>query len=248
MCIIYRYFREAPPGKSPRTKENVMSLVRFFYLDKIPKIKICHMVANDHLEVIEGRRRLIVVDVLDSEEAAEDASIVHDDAAFDEEDGSGLVGSVVTEEVQDMQKALKYSSLLSCMLKPSKLITQVFNNNRTAQERLFKHMCNFGSRGEWRKGRSVISSYLDVETTKDQFRLLNPTHLDCIASYIVCCAFGERALKRLHQIRLNFIDGSIYSHCSIINSPEQLELIRQANKLASVLCDLESDQIMEKED
>ena len=33
MCIINRYFREAPPGESPWTKENVMSLVRFFSLD-----------------------------------------------------------------------------------------------------------------------------------------------------------------------------------------------------------------------
>ena len=39
------------------------------------------MVAKDHPEVIEGRRRLIAVDVLESEEAAEDASIVHDSAA-----------------------------------------------------------------------------------------------------------------------------------------------------------------------
>ena len=66
-----------------------MSLVRFFSLDKIPKIKIYHMVAKDHPEVIEGRRRLIAVDVLDSEEAAEDVYIVHDDVAFVEEDGSG---------------------------------------------------------------------------------------------------------------------------------------------------------------
>ena len=33
MCIIDRFFREAPPGESPWTKENVMSLVRFFSLD-----------------------------------------------------------------------------------------------------------------------------------------------------------------------------------------------------------------------
>ena len=58
-----------------------LSLIRFFSLEKIPKIKICHMVANDHPEVIEGRRRLIAVDVLESEESYEDASIVHDDAA-----------------------------------------------------------------------------------------------------------------------------------------------------------------------
>ena len=207
----------------------------FFSLDEIPKIKICHMVSKDNPEVIEGRTRLIAVDVLDYEEAAEDASIVHDDADFDEEDGSGLVGAGVTEEVQDMQKYLNYSSFLSYMLKRSKLITHGFENNRKAQEKLLKHMCNFGSRAEWRKGRSVISSYLDIETTKDQCRLINTTPLDCITAYIMEDAAGERALKRLPQRRLEFIDGSIYSYCSILNLPERLELISQANKLESVL-------------
>ena len=54
-------------------------------------------------------------------------------------------------------------------------------------------------------------------------------------------AFGERALKRLPQRRMKIIDGSISSYCSILNSPKQLEQIRQANKLASVLCNLEYD-------
>ena len=40
---------------------------------------------------------MIDMDVLDSEEAAEDASVVHDNATFDEEDVSGLVGAGVTE-------------------------------------------------------------------------------------------------------------------------------------------------------
>ena len=133
------------------------------------------------------------------------------------------------------------------MLKTSKLLTQGFEKNRTAQEKLFKHMCNFGSRADWRKGRSVFSSYLDVETTKDQCRLLNPTPLNCLAGYIMEYTVGERALRRLPQRRLNFIDGFIISYCSILNSPERLEQIRQANKLASVLCDLESDRIRDKE-
>ena len=81
MCIIDRFFREAPPGESPWTKENVMYLVRFFSLDKITKIKICHMVSKDYPEVIEARQQLTAVDVLESEETAEDAYIVHDDAA-----------------------------------------------------------------------------------------------------------------------------------------------------------------------
>ena len=76
---------------------------------------------------------MIAVYVLDSEVAAEDASIYHDADDLDEEYGSGLVGAGVTEEVGDMQKALKSSSILSYMLKPSHLLTQGFGNNRTAQ-------------------------------------------------------------------------------------------------------------------
>ena len=50
-------------------KEKCHVSCSFFSPDEIPKINICHMVAKDHPEVIEGRRRLIAVDVLDSEEA-----------------------------------------------------------------------------------------------------------------------------------------------------------------------------------
>ena len=103
------------------------------------------MVANKHPEAIEGRQRLIDVDDLDSEEAAEDASIVQDDDSLDEEDGSSLVGAGVTEEVEYIHKALKYSSILSYMLKPSCLLTQGFGNNRTEQEKLLKHMYNIGA-------------------------------------------------------------------------------------------------------
>ena len=56
-------------------------------------------------------------------------------------------------------------------------------------------------------------------------------------------AVSDRALKRLPQRRLNFIDGYISSYCFILNSPEQFEKISQAKGLASFLCDLESDHM-----
>ena len=90
------------------------------------------MVSKENPEVIDGRRRLIAVDVLDSDEADDDASTVHDHADFDEEDGSGLAGAGVIEKVGDIQKSLKSSSLSSYMLKPSHLLTQGFGNNMTA--------------------------------------------------------------------------------------------------------------------
>ena len=169
----------------------------FVFSWKIPKIKIFHMAAKKHPEVIEGRRQLIYVDVIDSEEEAEDAAIDYDDAALDEEYGSGLVGEDVTEEVRDIQKALKSSSLSSYMLKPSHLPAHTFGKSRTALEQPFKHMCNFGSQAEWREGRIFVSSYIDVETTKDQCRLLNPAPLGYIAGYIMDDAVGERDLKCL---------------------------------------------------
>ena len=90
------------------------------------------MVAKEHPEVIEGRQRLIDVYVFDSEEADEDSYINHYGAALNEDCGSGLVGAGVTGEVEDMQKSLKYSSFSSYILKPSNLLTQGFEKNRTA--------------------------------------------------------------------------------------------------------------------
>ena len=109
MFIIDRFVEEAPPGKS--SWKICFVYHSFFFLDEILKIKICHTVVNEHPDVIEGRQQLISVDVIDSEEAAEDSSIDNDDAALDEEDGSGLLGAGVTEDVVDMQKTLNYSSL-----------------------------------------------------------------------------------------------------------------------------------------
>ena len=42
-----------------------LSLIRFVPLEHTPKIKIFHMVASEHPEVVEGRLRLIATDVLD---------------------------------------------------------------------------------------------------------------------------------------------------------------------------------------
>ena len=117
------------------------------------------------------------MDVLDSKEAYEDSSIDNDVASLDEEYGSGLVGSGVTEEVEDMQKGLKSSSCYYYMLKPSHLLTQGFEKNRTSQKKLLKHMCTFGVWSEWREGSFVVSSYLVIETTEDQFPILNPMPL-----------------------------------------------------------------------
>ena len=77
------------------------------------------------------------------------------------------------------------------------------------------------------EGIRVVISYLDVDKTKMQCCLLNPTPLDCITGYIMEDAVYYRSLKRLSQIRLNFTDGFISCYCYILNSPELIEKIRK---------------------
>ena len=84
------------------------------------------MVAKDYPEVIEGRQRLITVYVLNSEEAYEDDSIIYNGAASDEYGRSGFIGAGAIEEVEWIQKTVKYYSPPFYMFKNSKLITQIF--------------------------------------------------------------------------------------------------------------------------
>ena len=58
---------------------------------------------------------------------------------------------------------------------------------------------------------------------------------------------GDTDLKKLLHRRLNIIDGSISSYCSILNSPERLHMIKQANEMTSVLCDIKSDRVGEED-
>ena len=106
-------------------------------------------------------------------------------------------------------------------------------------------MCNFVAQKVCRNGRRAVSSYLDADTIKYQYRMLNQNPLYQIAGYIMGDAVGDRYLKRLSQIRLNLTDVPISSYWYII---ERLDLIKQSNKLAAVLGDIESEYLGEKED
>ena len=77
--------------------------------------------------------------------------------------------------------------------------------------------------------------YIDVDTSKYQYRMINPTLLYCITGYIMEDFVGDRYLKRLTHRRLNSTDGYISSYLSIHNSPERFDEIKKANKLVSVI-------------
>ena len=54
---------------------------------------------------------------------------------------------------------------------------------------------------------------------------------------------GEGAKKIFPQLRLNFIDSKISAHCCVLNSPERLQMITQANEMKAIMGNLETDMI-----
>ena len=73
-------------------------------------------------------------------------------------------------------------------------------------------MCDFGAWEELSNIRRSVSSYLDVDTRKYQYRLLNPTLLEFIAGNIMEDTICDRDFNNLPQQRLNLIDGPISSY------------------------------------
>ena len=90
--------------------------------------------------MIEGKSWFIATYVPDSEEAAEDCSIDNHGDDLYEEDDSGSVEAGVrkcvtqsgTDEVEEVQMVMKYSSLSSYMFKHIYFLTQGFNKNKKA--------------------------------------------------------------------------------------------------------------------
>ena len=114
--------------------------------------------------------------------------------------------------------------------------------------KLFDHMVTFWNRMAFAEREQKVSPYLNCEYSHNQQQLLNPSVLDTIVGYVMKDSQGKGAKKRLPQRRLNFIDGTVSSHCGVLNSPERLNLIRQANEVSAVMADLEKERLEKKEE
>ena len=112
---------------------------------------------------------------------------------------------------------MKIVYLLSYMLKPPPFLTQKFKENKEAQAKILKHMCDFGSQSVWRSVRRYVRYCIHFDTRKGQDYLLNPNYLDCITGYLMYGSVGDRPLKNLPHRRLETIYCSISGYCCILN-------------------------------
>ena len=157
-------------------------------------------------------------------------------------------GSVEETDVSNTHTK-QQENLHSFMLKPPDLLDNLGSvDKKSAQYALYNHMIKYRNRCSYQEKEQKVSEYLHCEVTCDQQKLLNPSVLDTIVGYVMQDSQGEGAKKRFPQRRLNFIDGTVSSHCRVLNSKERLVLIRQANEVAGVLGDLETDRLLKKDE
>ena len=202
----------------------------------IPKIRICHIVANNHPEVIFGMRNIIAVDhTSDGEEDActgradddnnEVDVVAHGGGTEEANRDIGIVEIYIEEEeevvyddaVGNTKKGLLQSSLQYFCLMTNNLMVQDLRTNRKAQEDLFRHICNVRVRSKWESGARRAPYALHVAVTADNHSILNPHPLDTIIGNIMQDAKGKGNRKKLPQRRLNIIDGCINSYYVNLN-------------------------------
>ena len=147
--------------------------------------------------------------------------------------------------MEKAQQVVNTNSLLTYMLISLYFITQVFNNNKKAQDSLFNNAHKFRELVYCSIAIAPDNSYLDFKTRKDQYCLFNSTPLDCITGCIIDSSFDINVLENMRHKRLIIIYEYISSYCSVINSHKLHDTINQANKLAAVIGDIESDNLGE---
>jgi len=75
---------------------------------------------------------------------------------------------------------------------------------------------------------------------------LNPTMKDVIIGKLIHEMIGEGAKQRLSARRLEMISGNVASYSRMLNSPEQLEAVKDANNLTAIIAALNAEQEAEK--
>jgi len=90
------------------------------------------------------------------------------------------------------------------------------------------------------------SEYLDVVTTADQQKLLNPEYKDVVSAQLLNDAVGDGAKKLMAKCRIDMITGNLNSYSKICNSKEHLNHAIQMNQLVSVIGSMKADTDIEK--
>ena len=88
----------------------------------------------------------------------------------------------------------------------------------------------------------VLSGFLNLDVTKAQHRLFNPTFKNVLTGFIMYDVNGEGAKKKLARRRLDLIKGNIAIYSRCLNSSKRMEEMKYHHELAATVADISTDQ------
>ena len=214
-------YRLTEEGKQVWSHANVKQLIKFCSLDDIPKARACYLAAKRD-------DRIITTTEADHRETLKRTLQQGLPAAGDPHHGDG-------------QHTI--DSFFS--FKPPELIAAFRNNesnNNEDKKKLYDHMCNHAAQSRWNEDKAVEPSpYLDIEYTKDQSRLFNPSYKNVLQGFIAYDVKGKGAMKRLAKRRLDVIEGNINSYSRCLNDPKRMKAMMDHNQLVASVAEISAD-------
>jgi len=210
-------------------KELLLNLSRFVELKNVPKLCICHEVAKRDPSVIVGAR-VTTEDNDDDDETNSSSQIKNNAGALVPQNSAALVpyNHVSNNTNQSITSTSSSQTTLTTFTLEASHPVEKFDtatDKDSACMEISNHMVILRNRNSYKEEKQEVSSYLACEYTDDQQQLSNPSVLDTVIRFIMLDSQGEGAKRRLPQRRLNFIDGTVSSHCGVLNSNERLQLI-----------------------
>ena len=191
----------------------MLSFAKFALLQDVPTLQIIHQVSLEHPGILVG-----AYDPIDQHATNTSVPTEENKSKEQQSDVRDVKTSTKDTKKKDPPPPLQSFMLLPPNLTPDVKSAKCVFTRANAQENLLNHVIKFCNQTNHNVKELEASAYLDVKVSTDQQAILNPTVLDTITGFIIKDAKGERAKKKLVQRRLNLIDGTINSHCCLLNS------------------------------
>jgi len=237
MLDLFEKKSDEDPTKALWDVDNVRKLMELGYVkyDDIPKLRGCHLTAKDDPSVFVNPVPLSEEDVQKKEvKRMRQLALDVDYSCF-----TFAPSHLMEPYVSDKKKHPPIVGPLP------KGVSRLWNKKRSVDIAavVFRHMTNFVAMHHgWHTGSDLVpSAHLQVEVTKEQVDMLNPTPRDIQMAAIVDQCSGKKAMKVIAKRRIEFIDGNVNSYARILNGPQQLRRIKCVNDLAASIAALQRE-------
>ncbi|KAG7354098.1 hypothetical protein IV203_003454 [Nitzschia inconspicua] len=99
----------------------------------------------------------------------------------------------------------------------------------------------------WETKNREASQYLNVEMSKKQQNLINPSYKHVLIGFICCDVRGGGGAKqKIAHRRTNMVESNVNSYGRCLNDPKRLSAMREMDQLIAVVAQVTADQEREK--